>query len=162
MASTAPEPALYETAYVTSHKGPCRAGAFSVDGQLIATGSVDASIKVRFLTFLLSQSLFSNKRRVSDFQILDVDRMLAKSSAEIDNSTDNQSHPVIRTLYDHAEEVTCLEFHPSSTMLVSGSRDCNIKMFDYGKASVKKAHKVITVSFHRWEKYVNMNKMSML
>lgn len=46
VASTAPEPALYETAYVTSHKGPCRAGAFSVDGQLIATGSVDASIKV--------------------------------------------------------------------------------------------------------------------
>ncbi|KAK7603024.1 hypothetical protein V9T40_003023 [Parthenolecanium corni] len=125
VASTAPEPALYETAYVTSHKGPCRAGAFSVDGQLIATGSVDASIK-----------------------ILDVDRMLAKSSAEIDNSTDNQSHPVIRTLYDHAEEVTCLEFHPSSTMLVSGSRDCNIKMFDYGKASVKKAHKVITDCEH--------------
>jgi cleavage stimulation factor subunit 1 len=44
--TTAPEPALYETAYVTSHKGNCRAGAFSVDGQLIATGSVDASIKV--------------------------------------------------------------------------------------------------------------------
>lgn len=42
----APEPALYETAYVTSHKGNCRAGCFSNDGQLIATGSVDASIKV--------------------------------------------------------------------------------------------------------------------
>jgi hypothetical protein len=44
--SLAPEPALYETAYVTSHKGNCRAGAFSSDGQLVATGSVDASIKV--------------------------------------------------------------------------------------------------------------------
>lgn len=32
--------------YVTSHKGACRAGAFSPDGQLIATGSSDASIKV--------------------------------------------------------------------------------------------------------------------
>jgi cleavage stimulation factor subunit 1 len=47
--TTAPEPALYETAYVTSHKGNCRAGAFSVDGQLIATGSVDASIKAGIL-----------------------------------------------------------------------------------------------------------------
>lgn len=45
----APEPALYETAYVTSHKGNCRAGCFSSDGQLIATGSVDASIKVKII-----------------------------------------------------------------------------------------------------------------
>jgi hypothetical protein len=49
--TTAPEPALYETAYVTSHKGNCRAGAFSVDGQLIATGSVDASIKASIWFF---------------------------------------------------------------------------------------------------------------
>lgn len=84
--------------------------------------------------------------------------MLAKSSAEVDNSADNQSHPVIRTLYDHAEEVTCLEFHPSATVLVSGSKDNNLKMFDYGKASVKKAHKVINVSldyFHcKWVRFI--------
>lgn len=55
----APEPATYETAYVTSHKAACRAGCFSFDGQLVATGSVDASIK-----------------------ILDVDRMLAKSAPD--------------------------------------------------------------------------------
>lgn len=42
----APEPSSYETAYVTSHKQACRSGAFSHDGQLVATGSVDASIKV--------------------------------------------------------------------------------------------------------------------
>ena len=43
---TAAEPAFYETAYVTSHKGNCRAGAFNLDGSLCATGSADASIKV--------------------------------------------------------------------------------------------------------------------
>lgn len=43
---TAPEPSLYETVYVTSHKDACISGAFSLDGQLIATGSSDASIKV--------------------------------------------------------------------------------------------------------------------
>lgn len=30
----APEPASYETAYVTSHKQSCRAGAFSHDGSV--------------------------------------------------------------------------------------------------------------------------------
>lgn len=129
----APEPAQYETAYVTSHKGNCRAGAFSADGQLIATGSVDASIK-----------------------ILDVDRMLAKSAPdEMAPGDQTGGHPVIRTLYDHLEEVTCLEFHPREPILVSGSRDFSVKLFDFSKASVKKAFRTITdadqircLSFH--------------
>lgn len=130
----APEPASYETAYVTSHKGNCRSGAFSADGQLCATGSVDASIK-----------------------ILDVERMLAKSNPEggRGGGHDQAGHPVIRTLYDHLEEVTCLEFHPKESLLASGSNDFTIKLFDFSKASAKKAFKTITdaapitcMSFH--------------
>ncbi|CAB3366752.1 Hypothetical predicted protein [Cloeon dipterum] len=124
--SLAPEPALYETAYVTSHKGQCRAGAFSLDGNLVATGSVDASIK-----------------------ILDVERMLAKSAPDADErgtGQDQQGHPVIRTLYDHLEEVTSLEFHPKELILASGSSDYSIKLFDFSKTSVRKAYKTITDS----------------
>ena len=129
----APEPASYETAYVTAHKGHCRSGAFSADGQLCATGSVDASIK-----------------------ILDVERMLAKSNPESrGGGMDQTGHPVIRTLYDHLEEVTTLEFHPKEPILASGSNDFTIKLFDYSKASAKKAFKTITdaapitsMSFH--------------
>ena len=125
----APEPALYETAYVTSHKANCRAGAFNSDGSLVATGSVDASIK-----------------------ILDVDRMLAKSQMESmasgNKSIDPGSHPVIRTLYDHVEEVTCLRFHPREPLLASGSRDFTVKIFDYSKASAKKAFKTINETEH--------------
>lgn len=120
-----PEPASYETAYVTSHKQACRSGAFSFDGQLVATGSVDASIK-----------------------ILDVDRMLAKSAPDDSDPGrgEQQGHPVIRTLYDHTDEVSYLEFHPKEQILASASRDCSVKLFDISKASVKKAHKVMTVS----------------
>lgn len=93
----APEPHSYETAYVTSHKQACRAGAFSCDGSLVATGSVDASIK-----------------------ILDVERMLAKSAPEdIEPGREQQGHPVIRTLYDHTDEVSYLEFHPKEHILAS-------------------------------------------
>lgn len=125
--SIAPEPASYETAYVTSHKQACRSGAFSHDGQLVATGSVDASIK-----------------------ILDVDRMLAKSAPDENEPGrgEQQGHPVIRTLYDHTDEVSFLEFHPKEQILASGSRDCTVKLFDISKASVKKAHKVFTVNNH--------------
>lgn len=135
----APEPASYETAYVTSHKQACRAGCFSFDGQLVATGSVDASIK-----------------------ILDVDRMLAKSAPEdLEPGREQQGHPVIRTLYDHTDEVACLEFHPKEQILASGSRDNTVKLFDISKASVKKAHKTFAdvegircLSFHPTGDYI--------
>lgn len=162
----APAPYQYETIYVTSHKAPCRSGAFSPDGKLIATGSADASIK-----------------------ILDVDRMISKSTAHAlnqqqndnnsgnnpgsDNNNQNQpdhlqnqdsnngndaqetnkqqqhqqqshhQHPVIRTLYDHTEEVTFLQFHPSAPILASGSQDMTIKFYDYMRATAKRAHKTI-------------------
>lgn len=83
--------------------------------------------------------------------------MLAKSAPEdMDPSRgDQQGHPVIRTLYDHTEEVAYLEFHPKEQILASASRDCTVKLFDISKASVKKAHKVFTdvhavrcLSFH--------------
>lgn len=122
--TTAISPSSYDTIYVTAHKGQCRAGCFSADGQLVATGSVDSSIK-----------------------ILDVDRMIAKSNLEPENRYDApinmETHPVIRTLYDHLEEVTCLRFHPKEQLLLSGSQDQTVKVFDYSKPSVKRAFKSI-------------------
>ncbi|KAL3312624.1 cleavage stimulation factor, 3' pre-RNA, subunit 1 [Cichlidogyrus casuarinus] len=120
----APEAALYETCYVTSHKSQCRAACFNATGNLVATGSHDSSIK-----------------------ILDVDRMLQKnvSSDSGDTHQSMEAHPVIRTLYDHAAEVTCIDFHPDvkSQVLASGSRDYTIKLFNFSNPSVKKAHKNI-------------------
>lgn len=71
--------------------------------------------------------------------------MLAKSSPDAEQGTDQQGHPVIRTLYDHVEEVTCLEFHPKEPILASGSRDLTVKLFDFSKAAAKKAFKTLTV-----------------
>ena len=75
---------MYETYYVTAHKAPCRIASFSPDGRLVATGSVDASIKV-----------------------LDVERMVAKNlmpqMQDQGGQMSLENHPVIRTLYDHTE-----------------------------------------------------------
>jgi cleavage stimulation factor subunit 1 len=82
--------------------------------------------------------------------------MLAKSAPdEVESGREQQGHPVIRTLYDHTDEVATLEFHPKEQILASGSRDNTVKLFDISKPSVKKAHKTFTdchaircVAFH--------------
>lgn len=52
---------------------------------------------------------------------------------------------ILNFRYDHTDEVTCLDFHPKEQILVSGSKDNTIKLFDITKASVKKAYRTITV-----------------
>lgn len=125
--TSAPPLVEYETLYVTSHKAPCRIGVFSPDGSLIATGSVDNSIKV-----------------------LDVDKLIVKSggTGDMDAAEGGPgSHPVIRTLYDHVGEVTALDFHPRQQVLFSGSDDCTVKFFDFSKPSVKRAVKTINEAY---------------
>ena len=118
--SGAPSPADYETVYVTAHKSACRAGAFSACGGLVATGSVDASIKV-----------------------LDAARMRAKAGAGA-GQHDDDTHPVVRTLYDHEAEVTCLAFHPSQPLLLSGSEDCSVKLYDLARPQAKRAQRTLS------------------
>ena len=118
------QPAGYESIYYTPHKGPSRVGTFSNDGQLIATGSVDQSIKILDVERMLTRSNINEQNRERDF----------------DNERgDPSSHPVIRTLYDHTDEVTALAFHPKEQLLLSGSRDKTIKLFDFSKPNVKRS-----------------------
>lgn len=139
---------MYETIYLTAHKQPARATAFSNDGTLVASGSADCSIKV-----------------------MDVDRIIARNmtpdeiamAAATGFETDKQfvDAPVIRTLYDHtdvrfsalrvyanrsdAQEVNCLAFHPRTTILLSGSSDCTVKYYDFSKPAVKRSYRGIQV-----------------
>jgi len=164
-----PAPGQYETIYVTSHKAPCRAGAFSSDGRLIATGSADASIKILDVERMISKSTSNsanqqqtdsnpgpdnnsqNNNNNEHTNIQDSNNGNdAVDSAQQSNQTSQQqqqqhhnAHPVIRTLYDHSEEVTYLQFHPTAPILASGSHDMTIKFYDYMRANAKRAHKTI-------------------
>ena len=111
----------HETSFITVHKAPATVAAFSLDGQIAASASGDTSIKV-----------------------LDVDRMLNKfpGTSSVSNSQQDL-HPVIRTLYDHTSTIYTLDFHPRLPVLVSGGQDMFIKMFDYSRPATKKAFKSI-------------------
>jgi len=54
--------------------------------------------------------------------------------------------PVIRTLYDHTEQVNDLSFHPNGLVLASCSNDQSIKLFDLSKTGVKRAFRYLQVS----------------
>ncbi|XP_059561237.1 cleavage stimulation factor subunit 1 isoform X3 [Myotis daubentonii] len=162
-----PEASEYETCYVTSHKGPCRVATYSRDGQLIATGSADASIK-----------------------ILDTERMLAKSAMPIEEAEMLRSisfhpsgdfilvgtqHPTLR-LYDintfqcfvscnpqdqHTDAICSVNYNPSANMYVTGSKDGCIKLWDGVSnrciTTFEKAHdgaEVCSAIFSKNSKYI--------
>ena len=57
--------------------------------------------------------------------------MLAQSS-DGEMATDQQGHPVIRTLYDHLKDA----------ILPSGLLNCTVKLFDFSKAVAKELSKL--------------------
>lgn len=113
----------YATRFVTAHKLPCRVAKFSQDGQLVATGSTDASIK------LLSVAKMHFAAQVKGEKVEDY----------------TSTKPVVRTFYDHSEPICDLDFHPIEPFLVSCGKDCTIKFFDHSK-NTKRSYRSITDS----------------
>ncbi|XP_020704924.1 cleavage stimulation factor subunit 50 isoform X1 [Dendrobium catenatum] len=119
----------HESRHVSEHKNIARCARFSPDGQFVATGSSDYSIKL--------------------LEVSKIKQMMVSEARE------GPIRPVIRTFYDHAEPINDLDFHPQGTILVSGAKDNTIKFFDFSKTVARKAFRVIqdthnvrSVSFH--------------
>ncbi|KAJ2487389.1 hypothetical protein IWW37_005249 [Coemansia sp. RSA 2050] len=124
----------YSTWYMTRHKGAATTAAFSRDGRYIATGSVDASLK-----------------------LIEVDRV----RCPLTGLARPEDKPVIRTLYHHTAEITGVAFHPNGLVLASCSVDRTIKLFDlsvaYGKysfQSMKDNHTYRSIAFHPSGEYL--------
>eukprot|EP00933_Yihiella_yeosuensis_P026484 TRINITY_DN20566_c0_g1_i1.p1 TRINITY_DN20566_c0_g1~~TRINITY_DN20566_c0_g1_i1.p1 ORF type:complete len:487 (-),score=97.43 TRINITY_DN20566_c0_g1_i1:130-1590(-) len=106
-----PEVRLLYTA--AAHRRGCSSVAFSTDGRFCATGSADGLIKIldcaRMRTCAASTEGPVGRMRVTEEELM---------------------KPIVRTLQDHVQGVTCLAFHPMNPTLFSGSLDKAVKIYD--------------------------------
>eukprot|EP00271_Cylindrocystis_brebissonii_P007884 TRINITY_DN2178_c0_g1_i1.p1 TRINITY_DN2178_c0_g1~~TRINITY_DN2178_c0_g1_i1.p1 ORF type:complete len:440 (-),score=58.31 TRINITY_DN2178_c0_g1_i1:39-1358(-) len=122
----------YQSKVVIEHKNVVRCARFSPDGRMLATGSADTSIRL--------------------VEVDAVRQYVPPPSSRDGGKRDPP--PIFRHYYDHTQVVNDLDFHPQSTILISGARDNSIKFFDFSKTS-RKAYQVIqdtdnvrSVAFH--------------
>ena len=105
--------------YTSQHKQAVCSVAFSADGRLCASGSVDTSIKI----------MDTSKMRMHG---------LVPNVPGMHHGAADELRPVIRTFYDHVGTVSCMSFHPRQPILFTGSFDKTVKIFDLTKGGVNK------------------------
>lgn len=120
------------TRFITTHKGPCSCAAFSSDGAYVITGSHDSSLK-----------------------LLSVEKMHYHTQTKLEVEDYALARPVIKTYYDHSQEINDVTCHPREPIICSASKDCTVKLFNFSKNDRKRAfkhiqetHSVRTVGFH--------------
>lgn len=118
LAREMPVPLAMRVKFTSQHKQAVRSVAFSADGRLCASGSMDTSIKIMDTSKMRMHGLVHGQGG-------------AAAQAE-------EMRPVVRTFYDHVGTVSSLAFHPRLPILFTGSADKTVKIFDLTKGGVNK------------------------
>jgi uncharacterized protein with WD repeat/nitrous oxidase accessory protein NosD len=135
---------------LTGHTDVVRSVAFSPDGQLLASGSADYTIKLwEVATGSLVRTLSGHTSWVISVAFSPDGRLLASGSDDYTIKLwEVATGSLVRTLSGHTSWVYSVAFSPDGRLLASGSNDKTIKLWDVATGSL-----VRTLSGHT--NYVN-------
>lgn len=132
MQVTATEPTQFKKIEMSGHKGGVYVVKFSKDGEHVMSGSQDKTVKLwNPYKGLLVKSYEVNSHDVLDLAITQDNCKF--SSVGFDKQVylvDSIKGNVLRRFYGHTERINTIAFNPNESVLVSGSYDCSVRIWD--------------------------------
>lgn len=153
---------ITESNQLVRHKGDILTVKFSPNGQKIATGSADNTIKLWAIDGRLIKTLSKHRGSVNTLAFRPDGQLLASGSVDNTIILWQADGTYLSTLSGHKNEVTSLNFSSDGQGLVSSSRDKTIKLWkrnEQGKnyrefKSIKVDDKVNTVTFSPDDRFI--------
>ncbi len=111
------------------HQGPITALAFSTDGELIASGSADKTIKLWKTDGTLDKTLEGHEDAVTSLAFSSDDKTFASGSGDKTVRLWKTDGTSIKTLVGHTSSISVLVFSPDGSLLASGSGDKTVRLW---------------------------------
>jgi len=124
---------------ISGHKGVVHSVAFSPDGKLLASGSVDRTVKIwEVYSFSKNPLHLIDELKDSVYSVVfsPDGRLLASGTSNAVNIWEVDSARLLHTLIGHESTVMSVAFSPDGHLLASGSTDGMLKIWEVSSGQI--------------------------